>query len=108
METVELKVPPVGESIAEVTIAEWLKKEGETVERDEAVVELETEKATVELPAPAAGVLRGPLKAKGEKAAIGETIGLIETTARSSAAPGPAAPSALPPALAETARVTHP
>ena len=105
MDMVELKVPPVGESIAEVTIAEWLKKEGEAVERDEAVVELETEKATVELPAPAAGVLRGPLKAKGEKAAIGETIGLIEAAARSSAAPGPVPASPAPLAPAETVRV---
>ncbi|MBI5498903.1 MAG: 2-oxoglutarate dehydrogenase complex dihydrolipoyllysine-residue succinyltransferase [Deltaproteobacteria bacterium] len=92
MEAVELKVPPVGESIAEVTIAEWLKKEGDAVERDEAVVELETEKATVELPAPAPGVLGRILKRKGEKAVIGETIGLIDPRVVTTAAPGPLRP----------------
>jgi 2-oxoglutarate dehydrogenase E2 component (dihydrolipoamide succinyltransferase) len=90
MQPVELKVPPVGESIAEVTIAEWLKREGERVERDEPVVELESEKATVELPAPASGVLAKVLKRKGEKAAVGETIGLLEPSAAAPAMAGPA------------------
>ena len=54
--------PGVGESITEVQIGEWLQAEGESVERDETLVEIETDKATVELPAPGAGVARKILK----------------------------------------------
>lgn len=54
---IELKVPEVGESITEVFIGTWLKEEGETVEKDEALVEVETDKATLEVPAPSAGTL---------------------------------------------------
>ncbi len=54
---IELKVPPVGESITEVQIGEWLKGEGERVKRDEILVKIETDKVTVDLPAPVAGVL---------------------------------------------------
>lgn len=75
--TVELKVPVVGESITEVEIGEWIKSEGAFVNKDENVVALESEKATVELPAPAAGVLK-IVKQRGEKASVGETIGFIE------------------------------
>ena len=63
---VELKVPSVGESITEVEVGEWLKSEGESVDRDEPVVELESDKATVELPAPAAGVVTEILKQTGD------------------------------------------
>ncbi len=73
--TIELKVPEVGESITEVEIGGWLKAPGETVQKDEPVVALESEKATVELPAPEAGVLAGILKQKGEVAKVGEVIG---------------------------------
>ena len=55
---VELKVPPVGESITEVQIGTWLKREGDAVQRDEVVVMIETDKVTVELPAPVSGVLK--------------------------------------------------
>jgi 2-oxoglutarate dehydrogenase E2 component (dihydrolipoamide succinyltransferase) len=75
---VELKVPSVGESITEVEIGEWLKPEGATVQKDESVVALESEKATVELPAPMAGKLAKVLKQKGQTAAIGEVIGYLE------------------------------
>src|SRR5260370_39685665 len=75
---VELKVPSVGESITEVEIGEWLKPEGATVQKDENVVALESEKATVELPAPVAGKLAKVLKQKGQTAAIGEVIGYLE------------------------------
>jgi 2-oxoglutarate dehydrogenase E2 component (dihydrolipoamide succinyltransferase) len=75
---VELKVPSVGESITEVEIGEWLKPEGSTVQKDESVVALESEKATVELPAPMAGKLAKVLKQKGQTAAIGEVIGYLE------------------------------
>ena len=59
---VELKVPAVGESITEVQIAKWLKSEGDHVEQDENICEIETDKATVELPAPVTGVLTKLLK----------------------------------------------
>ena len=76
---VELVVPSVGESITEVEIGDWLKKPGEAVDQDEPVVVIETEKVTVELPAPAAGTISSMLKKKGDKASIGDVIGYIET-----------------------------
>jgi 2-oxoglutarate dehydrogenase E2 component (dihydrolipoamide succinyltransferase) len=75
---VELKVPNVGESITEVEIAEWNKAEGESVMRDEVVAILETEKVTVELPAPGSGVITKILKKKGEMAKVGDVIGYME------------------------------
>jgi 2-oxoglutarate dehydrogenase E2 component (dihydrolipoamide succinyltransferase) len=75
---VELVVPSVGESITEVEIGDWLKSEGEQVDRDEPVVVLESDKASVELPAPAAGRITTLLKHKGEKAAVGDVIGYME------------------------------
>jgi len=73
----ELKVPTVGESISEVTISRWLKKDGDEVKLDEVICELESDKATFELTAPAAGKLS--IKSKeGEVASIGEVIGNIE------------------------------
>lgn len=75
---IELKVPSVGESISEVEVGEWLKTEGAAVAKDESVVVLESEKATVELPAPAAGKLGRILKKTGESAKVGETIGILE------------------------------
>jgi len=71
----ELRVPAVGESITEVEIGQWLKREGEAVAKDENVVVLESEKSTLELPSPNAGVLVQILKQKGETAKIGEVIG---------------------------------
>src|SRR5882672_5996218 len=75
---VELKVPSVGESISEVEIGEWLKSKGEFVAKDEPVVTLESEKATVELPAPVSGVIADVVKKKGDTAAVGEVIGFID------------------------------
>jgi len=80
---VELVVPSVGESISEVEIGDWLKSEGEPVEQDEPVVVIETEKASVELPAPTAGTITSMLKHKGEKAAVGDVIGYMEPDGRS-------------------------
>lgn len=76
---VELKIPSVGESITEVVVGRWRKSVGESIERDEEVVELETDKATVDLPAPEAGTIVKILKDAGETAAVGEVIGYIET-----------------------------
>jgi len=82
---VELVVPSVGESISEVEIGDWLKSPGESVDQDEPVVVIETEKATVELPAPAAGTITQMLKHKGEKAAVGDVIGYLEPNGNSPA-----------------------
>lgn len=75
---VELKVPASGESITEVQIGRWLKKEGDRVERDEVVVEIETDKAAVELPAPVGGRLAQVVKKDGEACRVGDVIGYIE------------------------------
>jgi 2-oxoglutarate dehydrogenase E2 component (dihydrolipoamide succinyltransferase) len=79
---IELKVPEVGESITEVEIGDWLKNKGQTVEKDEPVVTLESEKATIELPAPGAGTVTEVLKKKGDVAKVGEVIAYIENGAR--------------------------
>ena len=92
----EIKVPAVGESISEVEIGQWLKKTGDPVREGETVAVLESEKATVELPAPAAGFMGRLLKAAGQVATIGEIIAEIEagpvtaTTTANSAPPVPA------------------
>ena len=75
---IELVVPKVGESITEVQIVQWLKSEGDAVERDASLAVIETDKATVELPAPVAGVLGKILKSKGATAKVGEVIGFLE------------------------------
>jgi 2-oxoglutarate dehydrogenase E2 component (dihydrolipoamide succinyltransferase) len=75
--TTDIVVPVLGESVTEATIAKWLKRPGDAVAVDEPVVELETEKATVELGAPAAGVLAEILAAEGQDVAVGAVIGKI-------------------------------
>jgi 2-oxoglutarate dehydrogenase E2 component (dihydrolipoamide succinyltransferase) len=86
----ELKVPTVGESITEVEIGGWLKKQGEVVQKDEPVVTLESEKATVELPAPETGTITQVLKQKGEVAKVGEVIAYLEKDGQSKAPQKPA------------------
>jgi 2-oxoglutarate dehydrogenase E2 component (dihydrolipoamide succinyltransferase) len=76
--SIELKIPEVGESVREVQIGRWLKHEGDAVALDENVVELETDKASMELPAPAAGVLGKILKQEGDTVAVGDVIGYVE------------------------------
>jgi 2-oxoglutarate dehydrogenase E2 component (dihydrolipoamide succinyltransferase) len=88
----ELKVPEVGESITEVMIGSWKKREGDSVATDDAIVEIESDKATVELPAPAHGTVTKILKGSGEKAVVGEVIGYFEPAA-AGAAPAAAQPS---------------
>lgn len=86
---IELKVPEIGESITEVEIGDWLKKPGEQVKKDEPVVTLESEKATVELPSPGFGTIGQVLKKKGETARIGETIAYLEEGKTDTAAKKP-------------------
>jgi 2-oxoglutarate dehydrogenase E2 component (dihydrolipoamide succinyltransferase) len=75
---VDLKVPEMGEAVSEVYIGQWQKKEGERVEPDEALVEIESDKATLDLRAPAGGILTKILKRSGEQAEVGEVIGRID------------------------------
>ncbi len=89
----QVKVPTVGESIAEVTIANWTKKDGDFVKMDELIAELESDKATFELTAPQAGVLR-IIKPQGETAAIGVVICEIDTSAQAPASSSPPSPKA--------------
>jgi 2-oxoglutarate dehydrogenase E2 component (dihydrolipoamide succinyltransferase) len=84
---IELRVPAIGESITQATVGAWLKKEGDSVAVDEPVVEVESEKATVALPAPVAGVLKKILKPSGTNVAIGEVLGELEAGAKATAAP---------------------
>ena len=96
---VEVKVPAVGESVSEVTIDHWLKQEGEAIERDKTVAVLESEKATVELPAEASGTLTQILKKPGETAQVGETIAIIDTEGKptvSATQPAPKPPVGIP------------
>lgn len=76
--SIELKAPSVGESITEVQIGAWLVKEGEAIARDQAIVEIESEKATVELFAPVDGTLTKITKQTGDTVGIGEVIGEME------------------------------
>ncbi len=78
---VELRVPPVGESITEVAIGEWLKSEGEFVAEDEVVVIVESDKVNMEVPAPVSGYLEKIVKASGSTASVGDVIGVIAEAA---------------------------
>ncbi|MCD8741441.1 2-oxoglutarate dehydrogenase complex dihydrolipoyllysine-residue succinyltransferase [Mucilaginibacter roseus] len=99
--TLEIKVPPVGESITEVTLSRWLKKDGEAVEMDEAIAELESDKATFELTAEKAGTLK-TLAAEGDTLPIGTVVASISGGgAAAPAAKAEAAPSASPAPAAE-------
>lgn len=82
---VEIKVPTIGESITEVTLLKWVKKEGDYVERDEVIAELESEKATFEVNAEQAGILK-PLATEGDTILIGSILAQIDETAEKPAA----------------------
>jgi 2-oxoglutarate dehydrogenase E2 component (dihydrolipoamide succinyltransferase) len=104
---IEMKIPTVGESITEVTVAKWLKEDGAQVSRDEVIAELESDKATFELPAEGSGTLRHAVK-EGETIAIGTIIARIEgggsegpRGAVAAPAAASAAPAAATPALAQ-------
>ncbi len=75
--SIEIRVPPLGESIVEATIASWLKHEGDAVRRGEALVELETDKVNIEVNAEQDGVLQQIAKKAGDEVAVGEVLGLI-------------------------------
>lgn len=98
---IEIKVPTVGESISEVSIAKWLKKDGDFVQQDEVLCEMESEKATFELNAEKPGVLK-ILAAEGATLKIGDVACTIDTSAAAPASAAPAAPAAAPEKAAET------
>ncbi len=97
--TIEIKVPVLGESITEATVGRWFKKPGEAVKADEPLVELETDKVTVEVPAPAAGVLGDILATQGATVAIGSLLAALNEGGGMSV--GAPAPAAAPPPKAE-------
>ena len=92
----EIRVPTLGESVSEATIAKWFKKPGDAVKADEPLLELETDKVTLEVNAPSAGVLAEIIAKDGETVAPGALLGQITAGAASAAAAAPAAKSAEP------------
>ncbi|MGJ3236361.1 dihydrolipoamide acetyltransferase family protein [Marivirga sp.] len=86
MATVEMVMPKMGESIMEATVLTWLKKEGDTIEEDESVLEVATDKVDTEVPALEAGVLKQILVQEGDIVAVGKPIAIIETEGGSAAA----------------------
>ncbi len=93
---ISLKVPPLGESIVEATVSRWIKQEGEAVAAGDTVVELETDKITVEVPALKAGVVTRHAKKEGDVVKVDEVLGEIDDTKTEGAAPAAAAPKAEP------------
>ncbi len=87
MAQIEVKVPQLSESVAEATLLSWHKKVGEAVSRDENMIDIETDKVVLELPAPAAGVIVQLIKSDGATVASGETIAIIDTEASAQTSP---------------------
>ena len=87
---VEVKVPQLSESVSEATLLDWHKKEGEKVSRDENLIDIETDKVVLELPAPADGVLIRILRKTRDAVASGDVIAQIDTEGKAAAAPAPA------------------
>jgi len=101
----EIRVPTLGESVTEATIGRWFKKVGEAVAADEPVVELETDKVTIEVPAPSAGVIEAVAAKDGDTVGVGALLGTIAASGAAAApakaeAPKAAAPAAAAPAAA--------
>src|SRR5499426_3458464 len=96
----DIRVPTLGESVTEATVGKWFKQQGDAVAVDEPLVELETDKVTLEVPAPAAGVLSEVAVKNGDTVAVGALLGQIKEGA--GAAPKAAAPTATKPAVSPT------
>ncbi|KAB2968280.1 dihydrolipoyllysine-residue succinyltransferase [Zoogloea sp.] len=104
---IEVKVPQLSESVSEATLVSWHKKEGDSVSRDENLIDIETDKVVLETPAPADGVLVKIVKNGGDSVTSGEVIATIDTEAKAAAgAPAAAAPAAAPAAAAPAAAVS--
>ena len=110
----EIKVPTLGESVTTATVARWMKQPGEAVAADEALVELETDKVTVEVTAPSAGVLTSITVPEGTEVEVGSILGLLEAGGTATAAPrpvtasAPAAPTPVAPTPVAPAPVSTP
>ena len=102
--SVDVMVPTLGESVTEATVSTWFKKVGDTVAQDEMLCELETDKVSVEVPAPAAGVLTEILFAEGTTVEAGGKLGAIASGEGAAAAAPAAAPVAAAPAAASTGK----
>ena len=89
MSIIEVKVPLLPESIADATVSKWYKKPGDVVKRDENIVDLETDKVMLEVPAPADGVLEKILKPEGSTVAANEIIAVIQPGNSTQAKPQP-------------------
>ena len=76
----QILVPSLGESVTEATVSKWLKQEGETVNSDEPLVELETDKVNVEVPSPLAGTLSSIKVKEGDTVEVGSLLGIIKST----------------------------
>jgi len=100
--SVQIMVPALGESVSEATVLKWFKNVGEAVEVDEPLVELETDKVTVEVPAPSAGFLTEIAASDGAEVAVGALLGSLDESATASATPAPQAEVPAAPALAPT------
>lgn len=92
----EIRVPTLGESVSEATVGTWFKKVGDAIKVDEPILELETDKVTIEVPAPASGTLSEIVVAAGETVGLGALLGQIAEGAAAVAAPAAAAPAAAP------------
>jgi 2-oxoglutarate dehydrogenase E2 component (dihydrolipoamide succinyltransferase) len=107
MAIIEVKVPQLSESVAEATLLQWHKKVGEAVARDENLIDVETDKVVLELPAPGAGVITQIIKGDGSTVVAGEIIATIDTEAQAGAA-APASAAAPTPAPAPQAAAPAP
>jgi 2-oxoglutarate dehydrogenase E2 component (dihydrolipoamide succinyltransferase) len=99
MAIIEVKVPQLSESVSEATLLDWHKKEGEPVARDENLIDIETDKVVLELPAPADGVLVRIMKKARESVGSGDIIAQIDTEAKSGATPQPKKETTPPPVM---------
>ncbi|WP_018747791.1 2-oxoglutarate dehydrogenase complex dihydrolipoyllysine-residue succinyltransferase [Chitiniphilus shinanonensis] len=94
---IEIKVPQLPESVSEATLLGWKKKEGEAIARDENLIDIETDKVVLEIPAPQAGVVVSILKQEGDSVVSDEVIATIDTDAKAGTAPAAAAPAPVAP-----------
>ena len=78
MARIEVPMPQMGESIAEGTVSKWLKQAGDTVERDEPILEISTDKVDAEIPAPSAGILVEVMVDEGQTVEVGTVVALID------------------------------
>lgn len=108
MAIVEVKVPQLSESVSEATMLQWKKKPGEAVAQDEILIELETDKVVLEVPAPAAGVLAQVLQNDGDTVVADQIIATIDTEAKAGAAEAAAGAAEVKPAAAPAAAAAAP